>query len=256
MKFERYLERGVGKYRRTAARYLYRKKIKLENENSKISFTFDDVPRTAIIHGGEILNKYGAYGTFYVSLGKLESDSPSGQIASLTDLIYALKEGHELGCHTFDHMNSWETKTEIFVKSVLMNSKALSDLIPKAHFSSFAYPICDPRPETKREVGKIFECSRGGGEQTFNVGETDLNLLKAFFLDIRTGATIDAVKQIIDKCAEERGWLIFATHDIDDDPSRYGCPRKMFTEIVKYATQSGANLLPVGKVCEKIIFKM
>jgi len=118
-------------------------------------------------------------------------------------------------------------------------------------FTSFAYPLCEPRPATKRRVGKLFRCCRGGG-QTFNVGATDVNYLKAFFLDARNGNSIDTVKQLIDKNAEAHGWLIFATHDIDDNPSGYGCSKKFFEEAVAHAAKSGSLLLPVGKACERL----
>jgi peptidoglycan/xylan/chitin deacetylase (PgdA/CDA1 family) len=251
MKLNSFYMRAVSKYRRTVAKHLNCKMAKLHTTSPIISFSFDDAPRTAFIHGGDILKKYGARATFYVSLGMLESDSPSGPIASLDDLQRAVKEGDDLGCHTFDHQHSWETKTKLFVQSVQKNRQVLSNLIPGAMFSSFAYPMCAPKPAIKQRIGKLFNGCRGGG-QTFNVGDIDLNLLKAFFLDVKNGDTIDTVKQLIDENAKVRGWLIFATHDIDDNPSRYGCSKKFFEEIVKHSAQSGALLLPVGEVCEGV----
>lgn len=251
MNMKNLLIRAVSKYRRTAAKHLSCRMVPMKITTPIISFSFDDAPRTAFTHGGEILNSYGADATFYVSLGMLESDSPSGPIASLDDLRRAVKEGHELGCHTFDHKNPWETKPELFVQSVLKNRQVLSQIFPETAFTSLAYPICGPRPATKRRIGKLFRCCRGGG-QTFNVGTTDLNFLKAFFLDVRNGDTIDTVKQLVDKNAEARGWLIFATHDIDDNTSRYGCSKKFFKEVVAHAANSGSLLLPVGKACEQV----
>jgi len=245
------LSRAALKYRRTVAKHLYCRVVRLKTTAPIISFSFDDAPRTAFTYGGDILNAHGAGATFYVSLGLLDADSPSGVIASQSDLGNALEQGHELGCHTFDHENPWDTKTKSFVQSVLKNRQALSNLLPDAAYSSLAYPICEPRPATKRRIGKLFRCCRGGG-QSFNVGKIDLNLLKAFFLDVRNGNTIDTVKRVVHKNAEARGWLIFATHDISDNPSRYGCSKHFFEEIVKHAAQSGALLLPVGKAYEQI----
>lgn len=248
MDIRRFYTRGVWKYRRIVSKYLYRKIIKLQTTRPIISFSFDDAPRTAFTNGGEILNKYGVAATFYVSLGLLGSDSPSGPIASIDNLHSASRDGHEMGCHTFRHEHSWDTKTKVFVQSVLKNRKALSEILPEACFLSLAYPICGPKPETKREMGCLFSCCRGG-EETFNVGNIDLNLLNAFFLDVRNSNTVDEVKKLIDKNTEVRGWLIFATHDIDDNPSRYGCTKEFFEKTVKYCVQSGALLMPVGKAC-------
>lgn len=234
------------KYRRVIPKYLYRRILNLNMQTPIISFSFDDAPATAFKSGGEILKKYGAYATYYMSLGKIGLESPSGLIASYNDLIIAIKEGHELGCHTFDHRHSWETKTEIFVQSILKNREVLSSLIPDTEFLTFAYPICDPRPTTKKKVGKMFSCCRGG-EQGFNVGPTDLNLLNAFFLDNRNQDPIEKIKNIVDENTKAKGWLIFATHDINDKPSKYGCSKKVLEEIVQHSVKSGALLLPVGK---------
>lgn len=243
--------RAVSKYRRTVAKHLSCRMVKLRTTVPIISFSFDDAPCTAFTHGGEILSKYGANATFYISLGLLESDSPSGTIGSLYDIRRAIKEGHELGCHTFDHKNPWETKPDLFFQSVLRNRQALSQFFPETAFTSLAYPICDPRPATKQIIGKLFRYCRGG-DQTFNVGTADLNLLKAFFLDFRNRDAINTIKQLIDKNVEARGWLIFATHDIDDNPSRYGCSKKFFEEVVARAANSGSLFLPVGKACEQV----
>ncbi|MCK5223992.1 polysaccharide deacetylase family protein, partial [Candidatus Calescamantes bacterium] len=178
--------RAVSKYRRTVSNRFRRRLVAIKSTTPFISFSFDDAPRTAFSFGGDILKAYGARATFFVSLGLLESESPSGTIAFQDDLRRAVEEGHELGCHTFDHKDPWKTTTKVFEQSVLKNRQALARVLPNTVFSTFAYPLCGPNPANKRRTGKLFNCCRGGG-QTFNVGTADLNLLKAFFLDIRNG---------------------------------------------------------------------
>lgn len=92
---------------------------------SIISFSFDDVPKAALDTGGRILAMHGIKATYYVSLGLLGSETEVGAIASLDDLLHALSEGHELGCHTFDYLDSWETTTEKSLESVAKNQQAL-----------------------------------------------------------------------------------------------------------------------------------
>jgi peptidoglycan/xylan/chitin deacetylase (PgdA/CDA1 family) len=252
MKTSQVFVRAVSKFRRTVAKYIHCKIINVNIKTPIISFSFDDATRTAFFNGGGILEKYSVNGTFYVSFGLLGSSSPSGAIGTLSDLKNAVKNGHELGCHTFDHLNSWNTKTKKFTKSVLKNSQALSNLIPDTVFTSFSYPICEPRPTTKKLIGKLFSCCRGG-DQKINIGKADLNLLSAYFLDVRNGDTIGKIKKIIDKNTDARGWLIFATHDVVHEPSRYGCSKKSFDEVVKYAAESGGLILPVGEACKRIL---
>lgn len=247
-------DRLIYKYRRILTNKFSRRIFNLTTKTPLISFSFDDAPQSAIINGGNILENYGVKGTFYMSLGLLGSHSPSGKIADLSDLYRVVGGGHELGCHTFDHKNSWETMPENFVKSILKNRTALSRILPKTSFKSFAYPICGPRPSTKKHVGKLFQCCRGGG-QTYNIGKIDLNYLKSFFLDERNGHKIDTIKNLINKNIAAGGWLIFSTHDIQTNPSRYGCSIKTFDKVVEYSVKSGATLVPVGLTYEYILKK-
>jgi peptidoglycan/xylan/chitin deacetylase (PgdA/CDA1 family) len=243
------VSRITGKYRRTLAERICRRMMAVRTSEPIISFSFDDAPKTAFITGSDILKGHGIRGTFFVSLGLLGSETEVGMIASELDLLRAVEEGNELGCHTFDHLESWQTTTEKFIESIVKNKEALKRIIPGLNFQTFAYPISGPRPSVKFRLEKHFACCRGGG-QTANIGNTDLNLLKAYFLDRRNKIDLDQVKRIIDHNATCRGWLIFATHDVTDNPSRYGCTPEFFAEVVDYTARSGALSLPVGKAYE------
>lgn len=230
-------------YKRNISRILFRRPIAIETDRPLISFTFDDFPRTALLAGGRILARHGAAGTYYTSLGLLGTDGPSGPHFTREDLKALLAEGHELGCHTYAHLHSWGTLTEDFENSVLENRSALAELVPSAHFKTFSFPISEPRPFTKLKTARHFLCCRGGG-QTLNSGTADLDRLAAFFLE-KSRDDIDAVKRLIDRNRIERGWLIFATHDVADNPGPYGCTPRFFEEVVEYAVKSGAAILPV-----------
>jgi peptidoglycan/xylan/chitin deacetylase (PgdA/CDA1 family) len=247
MTIKNLLIRIVEKYHRSLSYQCCRRMVAVKLITPIISFSFDDAPRTAFRNGGDILKAHGVRGTYFLSLGMLGTESPSGIIASKDDLHRAVEEGHELGCHTFDHKDSWKTKAEVFEQSVLKNRQELAIILPDTVFSSFAYPLCNPSPANKRRMGKLFNFCRGGG-QTLNVGMADLNLLKAFFLDVRNGDTIDTVRRLVDRNAESRGWLIFATHDVTENPSPYGCTKAFLEEVVAYSSTSGAHLLPIGEV--------
>jgi peptidoglycan/xylan/chitin deacetylase (PgdA/CDA1 family) len=216
-----------------------------------ISFTFDDAPKTAFDTGSAILRLCGAKATFFVSMGLLGCKTEVGTIASEEDLLRVWEEGNELGCHTFDHLYTWETTPDMFVESVIRNNKALGRILPGAHFKTFAYPIGVPKPSVKLKLEKHFVCCRGGG-QTANTGVADLNLLKSYFIDKRNNEDIDSVKKIIDYNASFPGWLIFATHDITETPSPYGCTPKFFSDVVEHAVGSGAVLLPVIEAFERL----
>ncbi len=240
------------KYRRTSAERFSRRMVSIRSSVPIISFTFDDAPLTAFTSGGEILKLHGARATFFVSLGLLGHETEVGKIASRDELARALEDGNELGCHTFDHWDTWETSTEKFLDSVLRNRKSLQRILPRSDFRTFAYPISQPKPSVKSRLGKQFICCRGGG-QSSNIGRADLNLLKAYFLDRRNKVDISTVRSLIDHNHSCRGWLIFATHDVAEAPSPFGCTVDFFSDVVEYAARSGSRLLPVGKACEDLL---
>lgn len=231
-------------------RLLCRRPFTIETEVPIISFTFDDFPRSAFWEGGRILAKYGARGTYYVSLGLMGKHGPHGALFVLEDLEALAEEGHELGCHTFGHLHSLVSSPAEFEESIIRNREALAELLPGASFRTFAYPISIPWPNTKRRTSRHFLCCRGSG-QTFNAGVADLNYLSAFFLE-RSHDNPDIIREVIDEAVRARGWLILSTHDISDVPSSCGCTPGFFEDVVRYAVESGARILPVVQAWEAL----
>jgi peptidoglycan/xylan/chitin deacetylase (PgdA/CDA1 family) len=235
---------------RRLARWFGQRPCRIQMESPVISFTFDDFPRSALTNGGAILREHGVNGTYYASFGLMGSQAPTGEIFTPEDVDALVRQGHELACHTFDHCDSWETDPNDFEASILRNREAVARHVPGLTFKSFSYPISWPRPDTKRRVAAHFECARGGG-QTFNTGVGDLNYLKAFFIE-QSRDNFETIKQAIDGNARARGWLIFATHDVCDRPTRFGCGPALFEQIVAYSAKSGAHVLPIHNAAQRV----
>ena len=236
------------RWRRFTIEHGARRDFKLESNVPYVSFTFDDFPRTALTEGGTILRRRGVRGTYFVSMQLLGKPSPSGPIATSDDVKALLAEGHELGCHTYEHLDGCNSSVAAFERSIRQNRTVLADVAPAAELPIFAYPLDGPVLSIKRAVGKHFVGCRGGG-QTFNSGVIDLNLLKAYFLDWRNRGNLDVVREVVERNAAERGWLIFATHDVAADPSRYGCRPDLFEETVRLSIASGARVVPMMEAC-------
>jgi peptidoglycan/xylan/chitin deacetylase (PgdA/CDA1 family) len=236
---------AVGRrYQRRVASLVFRRPQAIQAERAIVSFSFDDFPRSALLNGGTILRRFDVFGTYYTSMGLMGQRAPTGEIFVADDLHELLRQGHELGCHTHSHCHSWQTPGEDFERSILENRAALEKEVPQATFGSFSYPICPPRPFTKRRVAAHFPCSRAGG-QTFNRDGADRNQLAAFFLE-KSRDRIDDVKNVIARNLADRGWLIFATHDVTERPTPFGCTPAFFEEVVLEAVRSGARILPVA----------
>lgn len=227
-----------------AAGVLFRKPLAIKTALPLVSFTFDDFPRSAFLEAGPILGRYGLLGTYYVSLGLMGKQSPLGAMFQAEDLKEVLRLGHELGCHTFNHCHSWNTPPEVYEGAILKNREALARMLPGLSFQTFAYPISPPRPGVKQVAGKHFLGCRGGGRKRINAGEVDLNLLSVNFLE-KSRVDAGAIQALIEQNARARGWLIFATHDVSDQPSPYGCTPKFFEQALNWALESGAQILPV-----------
>jgi glycosyltransferase involved in cell wall biosynthesis/peptidoglycan/xylan/chitin deacetylase (PgdA/CDA1 family) len=233
---------------RRTTRYVCRRPFLISSQRPLISFTFDDFPRSALTVGGAILNRLGKAGTYYASLGLVGKETASGQIFYPDDLTTLVEQGHELGCHTYSHCDSWETAADAFEDSIVQNRIALHRLFSDAEFKTFSYPISLPRPQTKRRIADYFLCSRGGG-QTFNSGRVDLNQLSAYFLE-KSRDDLQEVKDLIDRNRYARGWLILVTHDVSDNHTPFGCTPEFFETVVRYAINSGAQIVPVVEALE------
>src|SRR5437899_3664859 len=235
--------RLTGYYQRTVASLAHTKPFTIHPQRPLISFTYDDFPQSAFRNGGAILNRFGVAGTYYAALGLMGKSSPSGPIFSGDDLAVLFEQGHELGCHTFAHCDSWETPADEFDKSLADNRLALHRLFPDHDFKTFAYPIQVPRPSVKAKTAEHFASCRGGG-QRINIGQIGLNQLSAYFLE-KSRDNIQAIKDVIEQNRQACGWLIFATHDVTENPTPFGCTPEFFNRVVEYAVQSGAQIVPV-----------
>lgn len=240
--------RAKGQYKKATSRLLFRRPLPITAEFPIISFTFDDFPRSALLEGASILERFGARGTYYTSLGLMGTEAPPGTMFVEEDLHAVVERGHELGCHTFGHCHSWNTTPAVFEQSVIRNREALKEILPRASFRTLSYPIAMPRATTKRRIARYFTCCRGGGH-TVNTGIADLNFVRAYFVE-RAREHPTTLTKLVDFACREKGWLVFATHDICDSPSPYGCTPHFFESIVQYAANSGARIMPVADACE------
>jgi peptidoglycan/xylan/chitin deacetylase (PgdA/CDA1 family) len=247
-----FIERVITKGRRILADRLSQQMVPVDTPVPIVSFTFDDAPVTAFETGSAILRQVEARATYYVSLGLLDTETEVGAIASAAHLAQALKDGHELGCHTFDHLDAWHVTSADYVASIHRNRQALRRILPNAVFTTFAYPKSGATATVKSALHGAFVSCREGG-QVANVGVTDLKRLKACFLDRRTGIDMPFIRSLVDTNTAARGWLIFATHDVSSNPSPYGCTPQFLEDVVRYVSQAGAELLPVSEACNRLL---
>lgn len=244
-------DRLVGYYLRKRAYSRNRRLMKWFHAEPLVSFSFDDFPASAYHQGSSILRKYGLHGTYFISMGLLGKQTPVGQIASLEETQRILDEGHELGCHTYDHLDACQTNRGLFENSIARNLTAIKNHFPTATIKSFSYPYYEPHPRNKKVSEKYFLFCRGGG-QHINTHVLDLNLLRSVFIDKKSRADINYYKHLFQMNKELRGWLIFTTHDVSESPSDYGVQPHFLEQVINLSLESGARVLPIRDMEEHL----
>lgn len=239
-----WIARAFARGRRELAARAYRRPLALGQGEPLVSFSFDDAPRTALVAGARVLERLGLRGTYYLSLGLLGGGSESGPIADVHDVRAVAASGHELGCHTHDHLDAWHVSAHAYLASVDRNAQHLSELLPDLRFETFAYPKSGARARVKPGLAARFRACRHGGQRG-NEGVIDRDLLAACFLDQHMRPSLTLLRHLIDRNAARGGWLIFATHDVAPDPSRWGCTPAFLAAVARHAVASGARVLPV-----------
>jgi peptidoglycan/xylan/chitin deacetylase (PgdA/CDA1 family) len=238
------LRTRLGDIRRRVLCTFYRSPAPLGKCGPVVSFTFDDFPRTALSTGGAILEKYGARGTYYVTLGLMNQFNELGELFRKDDLLALLSAGHDLGTHTFQHSSCRSMSLDAFVQDVRRGKKAIADLVGHDP-TNFAYPYGHVNLRIKKNVGPILQSCRGI-IPGLNGPEVDLNLLRANSID----GDIDhfgQARKLIEQNVQHKTWLVFYTHDVRPQPSPYGCTPALFEAVVSHAAHSGARLLTVAE---------
>src|SRR5438105_4887454 len=113
----------------------------LRNRTPMVSFTFDDLPRSAVANGARLLEEHGARGTFYVSGGEVGVDTPDWQSGSAADVVGLRRRGHEIGCHTFSHTRTCDVGMIALADEIERNRAYFRELDPAIEIETFAYPF-------------------------------------------------------------------------------------------------------------------
>lgn len=221
------------------------RKIDLEKVLPVVSFTFDDAPLSAFTNGGKILETYGYLGTYYISAGLIEQTTGVGKISGIETIKAFHKRGHEIGNHTYDHMDCQKASLLGVLKSVRRNRRRLNEIMS----GSFAYPY-GARNARARVAARLCASSARGISFGINKNVVDLMDLKAARVYNQHG--MDDCLELVSECARHGGWLIFYTHDVCDEPSDFGCTPEQLTRLVRAVHDNKLTVATVGKALQLI----
>lgn len=216
-----------------------------------VSFTFDDFPRSAATTGARILEASGWRGTYYISGILADSTVDGVEYFRTQDLPRLVAAGHEIGCHTFDHVRLPGMPRSLIERSVLRNRQFMRAAIA-ADFtpSSFAFPYGDISLASKWQLQAHYPVCRWILPQV-NRATIDLGRLSAFPIETRD-LDMARIASALDDAARCNGWVIFFTHDVSEAPTPYGCQTAAFETIVGMVRARGIEVAPVTDAAARV----
>jgi peptidoglycan/xylan/chitin deacetylase (PgdA/CDA1 family) len=225
---------------------------RVETDRPIVSFTFDDVPDTALTNGAAILEKYDARGTFYIAGGLEGVVEPDRTLIDREGCRDLFARGHEIGCHTFTH-DRIRTYGATLSADIERNIEYLRQAGVSRRPTNFAFPYNSAWPLARNELARRYVSCRGAGE-AINRGDVDRMMLKAVEIRQPEDRARDLTRWI-DDAVENPGWLIFFTHDIADEPTPFGCTPATFDTLVRYARESGCDIMTVDAATRALGWK-
>jgi peptidoglycan/xylan/chitin deacetylase (PgdA/CDA1 family) len=220
-------------------------RFQLRNAIPMVTFTFDDLARSAATIGADVLESYGARGTFYVSGGLVGLDAPDWATGSADDVISLHRRGHEIGCHTFSHRRACDLDEMALAQEIMRNRTYLHSLDPLMSIETFAYPFGYGSYARKHQLKSEFRTCRSIMPGV-NSGEADLQFLRAIPLIDRQMSRM-RIDQAFDEALRANGWLIFYSHDVADQPSLYGCSPELMTYALEAAARRNIPVLTMAE---------
>ena len=236
-----------GKLRRRWSRLVARRPLAGAVDGPLVSFSFDDAPVTAVETGAAILEAAGVRGVFYVCSGLDGQTGPMGLYADTAAYGRLAQAGHEIGCHTYSHLDCGKADGATISADVARNGEALAAAAIQTR--TFAYPYGDVSPQAKRALQSEFLALRALHPGLVEAG-TDLNQLPAISLEGDEGEARAA--HWIDVAIDRRAWVILYTHDVADAASEWGCTPAALQRLVKRAQAGGAEIVTVAEGLERV----
>lgn len=215
-----------------------------------VSLAFDDFPRSAYTEARPLIESRGWRATWYVC-GGLEGrqDPMYGAMFKRSDLLDLHARGHDIGCHTYDHVDCAAAPAREVEHELARNDAYLSSLgLPQC--SSFAFPFGAANLAAKRNILRTGLALRGV-KPGLHTGTADLGMLKAVALQANMGGT-DAAHDALDILSGSEGWLILFTHDVRAGHSPYGTTPEAYAELLAHVERTGAEVLSVDAMLSRL----
>jgi peptidoglycan/xylan/chitin deacetylase (PgdA/CDA1 family) len=227
------------------AMHLHVELFRLRNATPMVSFTFDDLPKSAVTTGADMLEAHGGRGTFYVSGGLVGVGTSDWAAGDNNDVLSLYRRGHEIGCHTFSHQRACDLDEASLNEEIARNRDYFRALDSSMKIETFAYPYGYGSFARKYQLKDAFLTCRSIVEGV-NTGSVDLQFLRAMPL-IDRDMDRDRIERSFDEAEMNNGWLIFYGHDVADQPSPYGCSPALLEIALAAASRRNIPVLTMAE---------
>lgn len=230
-----------GRVARRLRKYQNVRKLNFDIQTPIISITFDDFPKTAVTVGARELEARGMTGTFYTSANLANTTNHHGLQFAPEDLPKLQAAGHEIAGHTFTHADCVALTEAELETEISKNNAALKSMGVENSIDNFAYPFGQISAELKAKLAGDFDSLRGITDGV-HTGSVDLNEVKSYGF---YSSTADKVIARINTLNKNPGWMTVFTHDIRDEPTKWGCTPIEFKRLLDATELSGARVMTV-----------
>jgi peptidoglycan/xylan/chitin deacetylase (PgdA/CDA1 family) len=218
--------------------------VEIDRGDKIVTFTFDDVPRSAVVNAAPVLDEHRVRATFYVALGM---SRPGREFLGEEDVRKLAKAGHDIGCHTLTHYSLKRGSAQGLYEDARAGKEALESALagrPVEHFSWPYGAVTAPAKALLRGTFATMRTSTPG----VNRGRVDLNYLRALALySRRPSETFETAQRAVRTVRQRGGWLILYTHGVCEDPGMYDIRCDDFRRVVGMVMESGVPVFAVSE---------
>lgn len=232
----------VGKLRRRLTHFHARRPATEAPARGMVTFTFDDAPASSVHAGAPVLEARGLKGAWFISAGLCGAVAHLGRYTTRDEVADLHARGHEVGCHTFSHMDCTRQTPADFSADIDRNKAALREL--GCETRSIAYPFGEVDFAAKREVGRRFAVARTARAGLVRRG-SDLAQVPAVGLQGPDGEAV-ALRWLA-RAVDRGAWLILFTHDVRAEPSPWGCTPEALARVADAALASGLDVVTAAE---------
>jgi peptidoglycan/xylan/chitin deacetylase (PgdA/CDA1 family) len=231
------------------ARHLFAAPMQLKIGQPMVSFTFDDIPKSAATVGAPMLEEAGGRGTFYVAGGLINQPNNHCDGIGPDGIVKLCRDGHEIACHTFSHRRAIDLDATAMAAEIAQNRRYLEGLDASIKLENFAYPFGLATLARKRQLTNNFRSARGI-QPGVNSGTIDLQFLRSTPL-IDKDIDRAGIDRVFDEAVATNGWLIFYTHDVADTPSPWGCTPGLLRHALESAQRRNMPMVSVAEALRR-----